>query len=81
MCSSRSPRSIRSTTGWSSASRSRSPGATAQGPNQPYSCYTRLITLLNMAYNPLDLVPKGRDEDGLDFTLNWLEYHERSPRE
>ena len=34
-----------------------------------------------MAYNPLDLVPKGRDEDGLDFTLNWLEYHERSPRE
>ena len=29
-----------------------------------YSAYARGIDLLNTAYNYLDLVPKGRDEDG-----------------
>ena len=29
-----------------------------------YSAYSRGIDLLNTAYNYLDLVPKGRDEDG-----------------
>jgi hypothetical protein len=28
------------------------------------------------AYNFLDLVPKGRDEDGLDFTMDWVRRHE-----
>ena len=28
-------------------------------------------------YNYLDYVPKGRDEDGLAFTLSWLRHHDR----
>jgi len=31
-----------------------------------YSCYARGIDMLNGAYHFLDLVPKGRDEEGLD---------------
>ena len=33
-----------------------------------YSCYARGIDMLNGAYNFLDLVPKGRDEDVLAFS-------------
>jgi predicted dithiol-disulfide oxidoreductase (DUF899 family) len=29
------------------------------------------------AYNYLDLVPKGRDEDSLPFTMDWLRHHDR----
>ena len=28
-------------------------------------------------YNFLDLVPKGRDEDGLAFTMSWVRHHDR----
>jgi predicted dithiol-disulfide oxidoreductase (DUF899 family) len=42
-----------------------------------YSCYARGIDLLNTAYNILDLVPKGRDEDGLEFTQAWVRHHDR----
>jgi len=28
-------------------------------------------------YNYLDLVPKGRDEDGLPFTMSWVRHHDR----
>ena len=28
-------------------------------------------------YNCLDYVPKGRDEDGLAFTMSWLRHHDR----
>ena len=28
-------------------------------------------------YNDLDLAPKGRDEDGLPFTMSWLRHHDR----
>ena len=42
-----------------------------------YSAYARGIDLLNTAYNYLDLAPKGRDEDGLDFTQSWVRYHDR----
>jgi len=28
-------------------------------------------------YNYLDLLPKGRDEDGLPFTMSWLRHHDR----
>jgi predicted dithiol-disulfide oxidoreductase (DUF899 family) len=42
-----------------------------------YSSYARGIDLLNTAYNYLDLVPKGRDEDGLSFVQSWVEYHDR----
>jgi predicted dithiol-disulfide oxidoreductase (DUF899 family) len=42
-----------------------------------YSAYARGIDLLNTAYNYLDLVPKGRDEDGLEFTQSWVRYHDQ----
>jgi predicted dithiol-disulfide oxidoreductase (DUF899 family) len=42
-----------------------------------YSTHARGIDILNTAYNYLDLVPKGRDEDGLDFTQEWVRYHDR----
>jgi predicted dithiol-disulfide oxidoreductase (DUF899 family) len=42
-----------------------------------YSAYARGIDLLNTAYNYLDLVPKGRDEDNLEFTQEWVRYHDR----
>lgn len=37
-----------------------------------YSCYSRGLEMLNPAYHLLDLVPKGRDEDDLPFTMAWL---------
>ena len=42
-----------------------------------YSAYARGIDLVNTAYNYLDLVPKGRDEDALDFTQAWVRHHDR----
>ena len=42
-----------------------------------YSCYGRGIDILNGAYNWLDMAPKGRDEDALDFTQAWVRYHDR----
>jgi hypothetical protein len=29
------------------------------------------------AYHYLDLVPKGRDEDGLAFPMAWVRHHDR----
>lgn len=45
-----------------------------------YSAYARGIDLLNCAYNYLDLVPKGRDEDHLEFTQAWVRHHDRYDR-
>jgi predicted dithiol-disulfide oxidoreductase (DUF899 family) len=42
-----------------------------------YSSYARGIDMLNTAYHYLDIVPKGRDEDKLDFTQEWVRYHDR----
>jgi len=42
-----------------------------------YSAYARGIDLLNTAYNFLDLVPKGRDEERLEFTQAWVRHHDR----
>lgn len=42
-----------------------------------YSTYGRGIDLLNTAYNILDLAPKGRDEDVLEWTQAWVNYHDR----
>ena len=42
-----------------------------------YSAYARGIDILNTAYNYLDLVPKGRDEDGLEFVQAWVRHHDR----
>ena len=41
-----------------------------------YSCYARGVDNLNGAYHYLDLVPKGRDEAGLDFPMAWLRRHD-----
>ncbi len=40
-----------------------------------YSAYA--LDMLVGAYNYLDLVPKGRDEDGLAFTMAWVRHHDR----
>lgn len=37
-----------------------------------YSTYGRGLDILNGTYNLLDLTPKGRDEDELDFTMAWV---------
>jgi predicted dithiol-disulfide oxidoreductase (DUF899 family) len=42
-----------------------------------YSSYARGCDLLIGTYNFLDLVPKGRDEDGLPFPMTWLRHHDR----
>jgi len=42
-----------------------------------YSTYGRGIDMLNAAYHYLDLVPKGRDEDELEFTQAWVRHHDR----
>ena len=45
-----------------------------------YSCYARGLDMLNATYHHLDLVPKGRDEDGEPYTMAWLrrrdQYHD-----
>jgi predicted dithiol-disulfide oxidoreductase (DUF899 family) len=41
-----------------------------------YSTYARGLDILVGAYNFLDLVPKGRDEDNLDFTMEWVRRHD-----
>ncbi len=42
-----------------------------------YSAYARGLDMLVGAYNYLDLTPKGRDEDGLPFTMAWVRHHDR----
>jgi len=42
-----------------------------------YSSYARGLDILVGAYNFLDLAPKGRDEDGLAFTMAWVRHHDR----
>lgn len=41
-----------------------------------YSAYARGIDMLNVAYHYLDLVPKGRDEEGNDFPQFWVRRHD-----
>jgi predicted dithiol-disulfide oxidoreductase (DUF899 family) len=42
-----------------------------------YSCYARGIDMMNGAYQYLDLVPKGRDEEGQENPQYWVRYHDR----
>jgi predicted dithiol-disulfide oxidoreductase (DUF899 family) len=42
-----------------------------------YSTYSRGLDLLVGAYNLIDLVPKGRDEDGLEQSMSWVRHHDR----
>lgn len=41
-----------------------------------YSTYARGLDTLVGAYNMLDLAPKGRDEDGLPWTMAWVRRHD-----
>lgn len=42
-----------------------------------YSAYARGGDILIGTYNYLDVVPKGRDEDSLSFTMAWVRHHDR----
>ncbi len=42
-----------------------------------YSSYGRGLDMMIGAYNFLDIVPKGRDEGGLAFTMAWVRHHDR----
>jgi len=37
-----------------------------------YSCFSRGLDMLNGAYHYMDLAPKGRDEDDLQYSMAWL---------
>ncbi len=41
-----------------------------------YSTYARGLDAMNVAYQLLDLVPKGRDEAGLPFPMSWVKLHD-----
>ncbi len=41
-----------------------------------YSCYARGLDMLNAAYHFMDLVPKGRDESNLPYSIAWLRRHD-----
>lgn len=42
-----------------------------------YSTYGRGVEFIMGAYHVLDLVPKGRDEAGLDYGMEWVRHHDR----
>jgi predicted dithiol-disulfide oxidoreductase (DUF899 family) len=42
-----------------------------------YSTYGRGVELMMGAYDFLDIAPKGRDEDGLSYTMEWVRHHDR----
>lgn len=42
-----------------------------------YSAYARGLDGLIGAYNWLDLAPKGRDEEGLQYGMAWVRHHDR----
>jgi predicted dithiol-disulfide oxidoreductase (DUF899 family) len=42
-----------------------------------YSTWGRGVEVMMHTYRLLDLTPKGRDEDALDFTMAWVRHHDR----
>lgn len=42
-----------------------------------YSTYARGLDMLNAAYHYMDLLPKGRDEQGLPWSMAWLKYRDQ----
>ena len=44
-----------------------------------YSCYARGLDAFNGTYQLLDLTPKGRDEDDLEWSMAWLHRHDAYP--
>jgi predicted dithiol-disulfide oxidoreductase (DUF899 family) len=45
-----------------------------------YSTYGRGVELMMGAYDLLDIAPRGRDEDGLSFPMEWVQHHDRYQR-
>ncbi len=41
-----------------------------------YQAFSRGLDMLNATYHLLDLTPKGRDEDDLEYTMAWLRRHD-----
>ena len=41
-----------------------------------YQTFARGLDMLNGAYHMLDLTPKGRNEEDLDFSMGWLRRHD-----
>ncbi|WP_363800196.1 thioredoxin family protein [Lysobacter firmicutimachus] len=44
-----------------------------------YSRYGRGVEVMMHTYQLLDLTPKGRDEDGLEYSMAWVRHHDRYP--
>ena len=44
-----------------------------------YQTFARGLDMMNTAYQILDLTPKGRDEDGLEWSMAWLHRHDAYP--
>ena len=42
-----------------------------------YSSYARGLDMFIGAYHLLDIVPKGRDEEALAFSMEWIRHHDR----
>ena len=42
-----------------------------------YSCYARGLDMLLGAYHYLDVVPKGRDEADLNYSMEWIHRHDQ----
>ncbi|MCA9687028.1 MAG: DUF899 domain-containing protein, partial [Myxococcales bacterium] len=42
-----------------------------------YSCYARGLDMMNVAYQYMDLTPRGRDEQGLSYSMAWLRRHDQ----
>ena len=42
-----------------------------------YSSYGRGLDILIGAYNWLDMAPKGRDEEGLAYSMAWVRHHDK----
>jgi predicted dithiol-disulfide oxidoreductase (DUF899 family) len=42
-----------------------------------YSCYARGLDILIGAYNFMDMLPKGRDEAGLKYGMEWVRHHDK----
>ena len=49
----------------------------AGGIFHTYSAYARGLDILIGTYNFLDMAPKGRDEDGLAWSMAWVRHHDR----
>ena len=42
-----------------------------------YSTYQRGLETVIGTYHFLDMAPKGRDEDGLTFSMAWVRHHDK----